>query len=250
MIKPRLALTLGIGFLTACQGQIGGLPETSEDQPAAPATNVVGTPATGVGSTGQPLSLPPAAGMRRLTSEEFSRSMRDLVGASIDLTVEPDTRLDGFVKVGASRTAVSPLGTELYQKAAYQAVDAIWMDAAKRAAWIDCDPNVGASCAKQVIARFGRRAWRRPLTTDEVDRYANVAVQTGAKLSDPAAGLQNAMAGFAPIATLLVPHRARCAGPDEPSAAPLRGPRARDAPFVFSRQLDAGRKPSSCRGSR
>ena len=52
--------------------------------------------------------------------------MRDLVGASIDLTVEPDTRLDGFVKVGASRTAVSPLGTELYQKAAYQAVDAIW----------------------------------------------------------------------------------------------------------------------------
>ena len=158
--------------------------------------------------------------MRRLTSEEFSRSMRDLVGASIDLTVEPDTRLDGFVKVGASRTAVSPLGTELYQKAAYQAVDAIWMDAAKRAVWVDCDPSAGASCAKQVIARFGRRAWRRPLTTDEVDRYANVAVQTGAKLSDPAVGLQNAMAGL-----LQSPHflyRIEIGAPDPTSPARLR----------------------------
>ena len=86
--------------------------------------------------------------------------------------------------------------------------------------WVDCDPSVGASCAKQVIARFGRRAWRRPLTTDEVDRYANVAVQTGAKLSDPAAGLQNAMAGL-----LQSPHflyRIEIGAPDPTSPARLR----------------------------
>jgi hypothetical protein len=134
--------------------------------------------------------------MRRLTSEEFSRSLRDLVGGSITVSVEPDTRVDGFFKVGASRTAVSPLGTELYYKAAYQAIDAIWSDATKRAAWIDCDPTAGATCARQVIARFGRRAWRRPLTSEELDRYANLAVKTGDMLADRSIGLQNAMAGL------------------------------------------------------
>jgi len=158
--------------------------------------------------------------MRRLTSDEFIRSMRDLVGVAVDLTIEPDTRLDGFVKVGAARTAVSPLGTELYQTAAYKVVDAIWSDPAKKAVWIDCDPGAGAACARQVITRFGRRAWRRPLTTDELDRYTNLATQTGTILGDPQAGLQNALAGL-----LQSPHfiyRIELGEPDPANQARLR----------------------------
>jgi hypothetical protein len=160
--------------------------------------------------------------MRRLTSEEFGRSLRDLLGVSIAVNVEPDTRLDGFVKVGASRTAVSPLGTELYHKAAYQAVEAMWADAAKRAVWIDCDPSSGAACAKQILARFGRRAWRRPLTTDELDRWTNVATKTGATLGDAQAGIQNALAGL-----LQSPHflyRIELGEPDPSNSARNRYP--------------------------
>jgi hypothetical protein len=169
-----------------------------------------------------PLALPPAAGMRRLTTEEYSRSLRDLVGGSIAVSVEPDTRVDGFFKLGASRTAVSPLGTELYYKAAYQTIDAIWSDPAKRSVWVDCEPSTGAACARQVMARFGRRAWRRPLTSEELDRYANLAVKTGDLLSDRSAGLQNAMAGL-----LQSPHflyRIELGEPDTTSPGRIRYP--------------------------
>jgi hypothetical protein len=44
------------------------------------------------------------------------------------------------------------------------------MPPASRARWITCDPAMGGEepCATQVLARFGRRAWRRPLADAEV----------------------------------------------------------------------------------
>src|SRR5260221_2411123 len=87
MATPRplsipLALITCVGSLTACQGQIGSAPDTSGGQPAGTGTGV-GSPAGGVDMAGRPLSLPPTAGMRRLTSEEFTRAIRDLLGASL-----------------------------------------------------------------------------------------------------------------------------------------------------------------------
>jgi hypothetical protein len=42
---------------------------------------------------------------------------------------------------------------------------------ATRAQWITCDPTAMGEdpCARQVLARFARRAWRRPATSSEVD---------------------------------------------------------------------------------
>jgi hypothetical protein len=237
-LPTAIAVLLCVACAAACQGTIGDtLGIFGGEGPAGPGSGAGGGgsggagrgggPAAGGGSVGDaglggPLGLPPVAGMRRLTSEEYSRSLRDLVGASISVTVEPDTRVDGFFKVGASQTAVSPLGTELYYKAAYQAIDAIWSDVTKRAAWVDCDPSAGATCARQVIARFGRRAWRRPLTSDELDRYANLAVNAGDILGDRSAGLQNAMAGV-----LQSPHflyRLELGEPDPTSTGRMRYP--------------------------
>lgn len=36
-----------------------------------------------------------------------------------------------------------------------------------------CDPDA-AGCPRAIITRFGRKAWRRPLTTAEVDRYERI----------------------------------------------------------------------------
>jgi hypothetical protein len=44
---------------------------------------------------------------------------------------------------------------------------------------LTCDPASGAACVKQILSGFGRKAWRRPLTTAEVDKLvALVAVAT------------------------------------------------------------------------
>jgi len=39
-------------------------------------------------------------------------------------------------------------------------------------ALLPCDPGAGEVCARQFVRAFGQRAWRRPLTDDEVTRYA------------------------------------------------------------------------------
>lgn len=142
------------------------------------------------------LALPPSVGLRRLTREEFGNSLRDLLGVTAAFELEPDTRLDGFEKVGAARVAVSPVGTERYHRAVYQALDSLWADSAKLALVVNCDPVSDASCASNVISRFGRRAWRRALSAEEVARYVGIATSTGDLLKDPQAGLENALAGL------------------------------------------------------
>ncbi len=66
---------------------------------------------------------------------------------------------------------------------------------------LSCDPSSGAACVKQIVAGFGRKAWRRPLTPAEVDKLvALVAVATQA--GDPVqTGLELALQ-----AVLLSPH--------------------------------------------
>ncbi len=164
------------------------LPAAGGTPGAAPSAEPVATLAA--------LPLPPSAGLRRLTREEFGNSLRDLLGVTVALELEPDTRLDGFEKVGAGRVAVSPVGTELYQRAVYQALDSLWADSSKLGLVVNCDPASDPSCAASVISRFGRRAWRRTLSSDEVTRYVGVANGTGKVLNDPQAGLENALAGL------------------------------------------------------
>lgn len=50
-------------------------------------------------------------------------------------------------------------------------------DPAKRARIMVCDPaaSTADACARQIFSAFGRKAWRRPLTTDELDRLVALA---------------------------------------------------------------------------
>ncbi len=59
-------------------------------------------------------------------------------------------------------------------------------DPASRARLLTCDPMVTGTgpCARQVIAAFGRRAWRRPLTDAEVTHLAQLVDQAAAEGDD------------------------------------------------------------------
>lgn len=63
-----------------------------------------------------------------------------------------------------------------------------------------CDP-AAAGCARTILTRFGRKAWRRPLTTAEVDRYERVVTLAQMEGETPKAGLAHALE-----AMLLSPH--------------------------------------------
>src|SRR5262249_10636373 len=96
-----VALLVGVACSMACQGTIGDELGFGENGPSGPASGAGGgAPGAGGGSAtggGGPgdggvgsLALAPAPGMRRLTSDEFTRALRDLVGGAIDVSVEPD----------------------------------------------------------------------------------------------------------------------------------------------------------------
>lgn len=141
-----------------------------------------------------------AYGLRRLTLPQLQNSLHDLLGASIlvPADLEADTYGDDFASVGMASLAISVHAFEQFDDAAYAVAHQAMTVGAARAALVGCSPAgvTDDACATTFVRAFGRRAWRRPLTDAEVDRYAGIARQAAAALGDFHAGLEQALAGL------------------------------------------------------
>ncbi len=149
MRSTSLALLLA----TACSGAIGG-PGGEPDPDERPAPSP--TPLVCDDGALRPGRSP----LRRLTRDEYDATIRDLLGD----TSSPGARLldDERGVILVDGRAMTPLLAEQYLVAAE--------DVAARAttdleALLGCAPS--ADCIETFVARFGRRAWRRPITDDE-----------------------------------------------------------------------------------
>ncbi|MEM6991624.1 MAG: DUF1592 domain-containing protein [Myxococcota bacterium] len=104
----------------------------------------------------------------RLTPQEFRNVVRDLVGVTVDVGA-----LDPAEKVGPFdtnvSTPVSGAGVDQYRAIAEEVAWSVDLDAVAPCAAAD------AGCSEQFIEEFGRRAFRRPLTDDEIATYATLA---------------------------------------------------------------------------
>jgi hypothetical protein len=224
MGKRRLSLSMLAGgaatfsLLTACTGSIGGshggsstgggsLAASSGSAPASeasgasttsgiPASSGAGSPTASNGA-GAPTDPAPAASMHLLTSAQFANSVQDLLGAGAPLApVQPDDVVNDFAQVGASSLVVSPSGVALYETATGTATAWAFADATHAAAVLSCVPQTitDTTCLSTGLAAFGRRAFRRPLTTDETSRYATLATTiAGQAGSSVLMGLQHAV---------------------------------------------------------
>ncbi len=145
-----LALATSAG---ACVGQIGG--GASDD---------------GSGTTEQSLCAGPidvgTTPLRRLTREQYNRAASALL--RLDTTVG-----DAFVgdeKLAAfSSNAVAPV-TELSVEGYVNAAEELAVAGmANLSAVLSCDPDAdgATACARTFVEEFGRRAYRRPLTSEE-----------------------------------------------------------------------------------
>lgn len=109
--------------------------------------------------------------LRRLSHVEYQRTVRDLF-PNVDLTkfeFAKDVPIEGFENNAASLNP-SPLLVEQYQEAAEDIAGQVVQTSIADA--VPCDPAGNESaCAKDFIASFGARAFRRPLTQEEIDRY-------------------------------------------------------------------------------
>ncbi len=182
-----LAIALVALAAGACQAQV----QSSQGSPTTNA-GAAGLGAGGsVGAGGAPLTTPaefsPAKGSwKRLTEVEFRNSVRDLLGDVPIGETEPDTFIDGFAKVGSSQVAISLNGVEKYDLALQAATKPVFADAARRNTLVGCTPS-GASdsaCFGEFVTRFGRLAWRRPLSDTEQQSYTKLAGSLATTLTD------------------------------------------------------------------
>ncbi|XXX82399.1 DUF1592 domain-containing protein [Sorangium sp. So ce134] len=156
-----IALTLAAG----CDGEIGAagagadIPASGQGDPQA------------CGGTERIV-----APQRRLTRFEYNNTVRDLLGTSLTPADQfPADEIAGGFNNNAAVLTVSALHAEKYLLAAEElAAEAVAGDLSKL---LPCDPaavegqiEAEDACARQFVETFGRRAYRRPLTPQEVDR--------------------------------------------------------------------------------
>lgn len=145
------------------------------------------------GGTGSELASGPT-GLRLLTLAQYENSIIDVLG---DVAVEPVGQWRS--SIAAAQGGVSPAGVEDYEAAAFEVTAQVFGDPALGMAAAGCTPQVAADdpCVATVIETLGRRAWRRPLSDDELARYRLLAFEVAELLGgDPWLGLQHAVAGI------------------------------------------------------
>ncbi|MCA9636475.1 MAG: DUF1592 domain-containing protein, partial [Myxococcales bacterium] len=189
-----LALAL-VPSLACYQGiELGG-----DDSSSTSSASAASTASGGSGdetSGGEPAEAPLAGptGLRLLTPTQYRNSLIDVLGEVAAPAVG-----QWRSSIAAAQGGVASAGVEDYEDAAITVTAALFADPDARLALTGCTPALlpGDPCVAQVITEVGRRAWRRPLSAGEVERYVDVAADVSEILGgDPWGGLQHAVAGL------------------------------------------------------
>lgn len=222
------AVPSAVGTEAAANGTNGGVPD------AAPGDSVVPplvSPGTGASTDGLPPATPEATGVvtvgptaepppgvidgnpvameavdsgrvtvRRLNRAEYDNTVRDLLGTNQRpgrdfLNDAPQFAFDN----NADQLTLSPTQLEMYQNAAEQlASEAVAGPA--REQLIDCNLAEEA-CMRAFVASFGLRAYRRPLASDELTAFSNLADTARLAGADDEEALRTVIEAF-----LMSPH--------------------------------------------
>lgn len=124
--------------------------------------------------------MPSAVVMRRLNRQEYLNTVQDLLFFSERPQGIPelpeDIQANGFDRDGAAQT-LSVSSVKLYEDAAaWLVAKALEPNSPSRGKLVLCDvASGGDACFRSIIQSFARRAFRRPVEGDEVDRLLSLA---------------------------------------------------------------------------
>jgi hypothetical protein len=135
----------------------------------------------------------PAGPLRRLTHSQYNHTMRDLLGdetAPADQFPEEDF-VNGF-RNQSSAQDIPPLLAEAYNSAAERLARNAFLGGDDANHLLPSKPRSpgDAECAAAFVRKFGLRAFRRPLTAAEQQRYTALLVKEGARSGDFLRGAQ------------------------------------------------------------
>ncbi|MES1187036.1 MAG: DUF1592 domain-containing protein, partial [Myxococcales bacterium] len=195
-----------IGFCLLACGGVSHRAGVDEGQAGASAqtgggANAAGTGSAAGGGAGETADAGPGeAKLRLLTQAEYKNALTDLLGTiRTPLELPDDTSVAGFVSIGASEVVVNAPAASLYENASLTATAEVFADTARWNKLVGCKPKADLSdaCVVSFIQTAGKRAYRRDLTEEEVQRWVQVG-QDAAQLpgSSAAQGLATVTSGL------------------------------------------------------
>lgn len=163
------------GARSGSRGNAGTGSGTAGDGAGAGGTDALGG---GAESGGAPCP-PDQVGTRtlhRLTPRQYDNTIAELVGlsGSWGAGFPADAVIDGFANE-ASSLVVSPLLADKLRDAAEDIAARVELSRLSPCATTAAD----ASCTRELVQSFGERAFRRPLTDADVERYVALAATAG-----------------------------------------------------------------------
>jgi len=115
-----------------------------------------------------PAGDPGRVTVHRLNNSEYNNTVRDLLGTSLRPAdnFPADDYSHGFDNI-ADALSMSPVQVELYRRAAVALAREAMLDPGRI---MPCEPDPAdpAPCVRDFVTQFGKRAWRRPLSEDEI----------------------------------------------------------------------------------
>jgi hypothetical protein len=125
--------------------------------------------------------VPVTSQIARLTNAQYDQTIADLLGVtSLDAAngVAPSTILPTD-QLGS----ITSLAWSSYQSVANMIATQVMASSTLKGNFLKCTfSGDGSACLKDTINKFGRRAFRRPLTTDEVTSFTKI-ITNGAKIT-------------------------------------------------------------------
>lgn len=161
-------------------------PARPGDDPAAPGRDL-------------PPFEPAPPTLHRLTRGQYVATLHDLLGADVQVPddLEADTPLHGFTTIGGGELTISPRAAEQFEAAALAVAAQVFEHPDRRVAFVGCAPgSVEEPCARDFLARFARRAWRRPAAAAELDALTGLARDVADRFRDPWKGLEYTVAAM------------------------------------------------------
>lgn len=161
-----------------------------------------GSAAGGSGTGGSAGSGPmsePGPKLRLLTKDEYLASLKSLFGnVTTPLELPTDGSLGGYISIGASVNTVNPTAADQYETASLAVVAEVFRDSARWQALVGCMPqaNLSDACVETFARTFGRRAFRRDLTTEETTLWVGVGRAAATLAGNAAQGLSTMTSGF------------------------------------------------------
>jgi len=147
--------------------------------------------------------IPAEATLHRLSDSQWRNAAEDVTGVRFTGELPGDYVIQGYSAVGAAEVTIAPTDLEHYEAAAWVVAEQAIPDATTALGCTlsaplgeeDLVPD-SAACLRGWLSETGTRAWRRPLTSLELDTLARLVDQVQEVSGSATLGVRAGLAGL------------------------------------------------------